>query len=894
MKKTILFCLAALLMLTVAVSAIDAENTRYACEDIGGFCQRGSCPSPYVNATINGECGELVTADGQVYRTSDYNICCKLPTVSSPDANGNIVCGGGSDMERTEYNPRELEVVSPLHITKTRCEQQGNVYLFSGLYLSSDIYLSAQESLHTDIPYNIEKTAACPNGEFISGGVVSGDITADSARHMLRIENGQFVSRDGCNTFGEYYHNQPSDFVMGGDTIAVNFADEDAPRATVSGHAYILWGDVFFGCPEKDSNGRAATCSLSAEMRYLNSEADGVNQAGNEMLSLNYVNVNGNGFISERLGLETFNSRVPPETIDKLKEKVPGLVVIPLGNMKNIVLTKSFEQGSAYPYIITAKTAADGSSTFNYLKIKSSSTKPVNIDAIGSGRERRALTEEIGISASDTGETATIDITADAARVSEKKQTAFGVDAGCGSAAGSSRAAINVFIGDKKLVKATVCNQIAIIPPLPAGASAAISPAYDNHAGQISLNKETREITLRRDGNDYGDLELGMLPGYDKYVQSSAYHSDNDAEIICVGTPSVISVSNRLGNARLELSDDTVAIKPEGKLFAHLGFGFTAGLCNTETTRIETFECNAAGECTLDGTRVTGIMEGQQIGSALQSRRQANPQRRAAGEGQKAAGEILGYEYGSCSSNNDCQRGLTCFNRLCRATCSERNGFSADEGCFISVALNSKCVTQSSGQRLCEVECNTNSDCSAMDSPSVCTNGECLPASELPPFSEDAKAAGEEQKGIFTRAWDGIKGVFGVSAKTAQETNACAAAGGRCRDRCYFDSEDTSTSGAANDACFLTPIAGQPIETRRCCIPKQEEGQNGCEMIGGTCKAECDYSWWNVLINRGGSERPVSRDQIPAAYLFCNRGDSCCMPLSACVEAGSGHLCEDY
>ncbi len=626
MKKTILCFLAALAMLSIAVYSLDVEtespNPLPPCENIGGFCQIGGCSPPYVNATLDGKCGELVTADEGVYRSADYNTCCKPEWVSSPDADGNIVCDGGSEYGSTTY-PEGLRDIIPAD--RARCDRDGYLILYSDLTEGTYTRMRNED-------FHAETRDACLNNKFVSEGSISGDITADSARKTVKIENGQFTGgQDICDAFGEYYRNKPTEFVIGGGTITISYAEMFHPRVTATGNAYILWGDIFFGCPKKDSSGRPVSCTLSAELESIGQ--------GNLMYTIKYVNVNGMGFISERIGLETFNSRTPPASIEELKEKAPeGLVVIPLSNMDNIVLTKPDEQGSAYT--ITAKPAADGSSMLNYLKIKSSDGTPVSINAIGrrSASGASVITEEVEISPSDTTKRTIIDVTADATRVSEKKQAPFGVDAGCASAAGASRASVNVFVGDKKLAKAAICNSISIIPPLPAGASASLDSRYDSHSGQLTLNKEAREIKLRRDGNDYGNLELGMLPGYDKYVQTSAYHTDNDAAIICAGTPAVISVSNRPGNARLELSDDAVAIKPEGKLFLHLGFGFTASLCNTNTTKIETFECNAAGECTLDGTRVTGMMEGQQVGPALQSTRQANPQRaqRAAGEGQKA------------------------------------------------------------------------------------------------------------------------------------------------------------------------------------------------------------------------------------------------------------------
>ena len=608
----IMFCLiAAIVMLAIAVSviAVEAEeNPLPLCRDAGGVCAYGQTSDITLETQVP-ECNSGEIAYTSVSDcNSQYKICCRNIDLSGPDAGGNFVCEGG-EAGSTTYNPKKLreifgtrsELPTENRISATRCSS-GIVSLYG-----------------TEIPLEYTMTA----------GSVYGKVTVDSARNMLTIKQGGISG--GSETgepVEEYYQNKPTIFNIVGDTIEVNFANKNAPRVKVSGDGYIILGDVFFACLKKDSNGRAVACSLSAEMEYQQRDT----LAHNSQLALKYVNVEGNGFISDSSsGFLAFTGSYgtpQAETIEEMRTR--DAIAIPLSNIRNIQLSKPVgNTEEKYPYRITFKTATDGSSAVNYLKIKSSSTDPVNIDAIGSGRERQVLTEEIEISASDTTDAVTIDVTADAARVSEKKQVPFGVDAGCASAAGASRASVNVFVGDKKLAKATICNRVSIIPPLPAGASASLDPAYDRDSGQITLNKETREIKLRRDGSDYGNLELGMLPGYYKYVQTSAYHTDNDADIICIGTPAVISVSNRLGNARLELSDDAVAIKPDGKLFAHLGFGFAAKLCNTDTAKIETFECNAAGECTLDGTRVTGMMEGQQVGPALQTVRQANPLRTA-------------------------------------------------------------------------------------------------------------------------------------------------------------------------------------------------------------------------------------------------------------------------
>ncbi len=292
--------------------------------------------------------------------------------------------------------------------------------------------------------------------------------------------------------------------------------------------------------------------------------------------------------------------------------------------------------------------------------------------------------------------------------------------------------------------------------------------------------------------------------------------------------------------------------------------------CDTDEDCGATEYCNLVGRervCVLQEQRAQGVKE--------------------------STGEILGYEYDSCSSNNDCQRGLICFNRLCRATCSERNGFSADEGCFIDTFLNSACVEQSNGIRICEVECETDSNCARMPVDSACVEGECLPGIE-----EGARTAA--QKGVFARAWDWTKSLFG--AKTIQE-NACDAAGGICRDICYYESEEASTSRSATDACFLTPIAGQPIETRKCCIPKEQESLNDCTILSGTCKSpeNCDTSRgadWPWQDDYQGSESIVmGRDANeacgsvyhrarpgPVGIYRRSRGDICCVPLDICPD----------
>ncbi len=539
------------------------------CRDFWGFCDN-NCDSDYVRVA-EGKCG-------------GEDVCCRAEQISGPDADGNLVCRGSS--MQTKYNPKKIIELYGKEVFRTgdigedinfriQCNDDGTI------------------SVYTDAD-----PALCMYGDWVDGGKMYGGITVDPARKTLKIENGGLAPYDLCSEV-EYPHNIPKEFSITADTITLSFANSEKPIVKVSGDGAIKWGDVFFGCQKKDSNGRAVSCSLSAGMKYVESEADRVNWAGNKMLSLDYVNVEGLGFISELDGLQTYLN-VQPDTIEEMKEQARrDFVAMPVSNLKSIKLFNPSAANRNYPYVIRVNTAPDGSSTFNYLKIKSSSENKVNIQGIGGRMGMQPLTEEIEITPELSNRDATLDITADERMVSAEKQSAFSVDALCADAGDSSTVKINVFIGSSKLLEAVECNHIAIIPPMPENTASQIASMNS----VIILSPESKKIKVIRDVHDYGDMSIWMLPGYEHFVLENPPGTGT----ICNAIPNVFSITNPRNNNVLEIGDVITEIKPEGRMPADLGFSFSAELCDNEKEIMETLACERTGECTLDGTRVFGI-----------------------------------------------------------------------------------------------------------------------------------------------------------------------------------------------------------------------------------------------------------------------------------------------
>lgn len=770
------------------------------CSDVGGWCDI-SCGPDYVR-TSDGKC--------------DYDeVCCREPGLSSPDAEGNVVCKG--EAYETKYNPKKIREMLGDVYYEVSCDESGSIYLAT-----------------------MNDPGGCLYGEYGSDGRMYGEIKADSTRKTLKIVNGGFVSEEGCDGFGEYFRNKPTGFSITADTIDISFANKERPIVKISGDGAIRWGDVFFGCQKKDSNGRALSCSLSAEMIYLTSEADEIYMAGNGMLSLSSVNVEGHGFVSGLDGLQTYINR-QPETIDKLKEEVgEEFVAMPLSNLKNIRLFRPVSGESNYPYTISVKTAADGSGTFNYLKIKSSTGNDVNIDAIGNRRGMQPMTEEIEIAPWHPVRDETLDVTADATRVSGEKQDAFSVNAQCADAGGSNRAKVNVFIGSNKLLEATQCNHVVIIPPATAGTGIAIADTHD--FTMVRLNPQAKEIKVTRDIDDYGDLSIWMLQGYENF----ALVNPAGAGSICSAIPNVYIITNPRNNNLLELGDTRLEITPEGKLIPDLGFSFTAELCDNDKELMETLACSKTGECTLDGSPVFGV-----TAAPMQEVRDAQRTGRRFEEGAKAAGErcendeecgrgyvcykISSDRYGtcmpeprqerktcqeaggrcqsdmcsatqinvdgrcsfppdtgtfcchsirtgglgikttgdSCRGDSDCNNNEVCNNGICLRAKLPPFGCEADSECRATEqCIEGECLKQCTddmgcyqgmicNEGFCSDGCRTSIDCFGGE---TCENGVCVSSTsetpEIPPFSEDAKASGEEQKGALSKAWDWVKGLF--------------------------------------------------------------------------------------------------------------------------------------
>ena len=255
-------------------------------------------------------------------------------------------------------------------------------------------------------------------------------------------------------------------------------------------------------------------------------------------------------------------------------------------------------------------------------------------------------------------------------------------------------------------------------------------------------------------------------------------------------------------------------------------------------------ECNELGSCYFQKRAVGGSCHAYTSSTPRQLSGEEFEEVVGAGdEGAKGVGDTCETDDDCGSSRYACEKGAGARYGICipagaarrnEETCRElggqcrtlgqcgesrtsvfASGCRSDEDCCVSRAAGAKGIIGEGSEDTLGQKCDTDEDCGA---------AEQCDLRERVCVLQEQRAQG---------------------AKTAQD-NACAAAGGRCRDRCYFDSEERTTSGAANDACFLTPIAGQPIETRRCCIPKEQEGQNACEILGGTCKAgdDCDFSTW--------------------------------------------------
>ena len=272
-------------------------------------------------------------------------------------------------------------------------------------------------------------------------------------------------------------------------------------------------------------------------------------------------------------------------------------------------------------------------------------------------------------------------------------------------------------------------------------------------------------------------------------------------------------------------------------------------------------DCGATEYCNLVGRERVCVLQEQRA------------------QGAKTAGEIP--PYAECEADSECGRNKKCFEGVCLVECSNDMGCAPDFVCRDGA---------------CRKGCNADVDCFQG---SRCIEKLCARQLQtLPPFSEDAKAA---EEGVFARAWDWTKSLFG--AKTTEEENACNAAGGMCRDICYYESEEASTSRSATNACFLTPIAGQPIETRKCGIPKEQESLNDCTILSGTCKSpeNCDTSRgadWPWQDDYQGSESIVmGRDANeacgsvyhrarpgPVGIYRRSRGDICCVPLDICPD----------
>lgn len=761
------------------------------CEDFGGFCDI-SCGSDYARVA-EGKC-------------SYEDVCCRDEWISGPDAEGNLICRGSS--MQTKYNPAKIKEVFGNDIYVASCEESGSIY-----------------------PANREYLSECDYGEYTDGGRMYGEITVDSARRTIKIEKGGFTSEDGCDLFGEYFHRKPTEFSITADTITISFANKTKPRISVSGDGAIKWGDVFFGCQKKDANGRAASCSLTAEMNYLESEGGTYEKAGNKMLSLNYVNVNGLGFISELDALQTYINR-QPDTIDKLKEEVGReFVAMPLSNLKSIKLFKPLSESRNYPYTISIDTASDGSSAFNYLKIKSITGNDVNIndaniDAIGNMRGMQPLTEEIKITPWHPVRADILVVTADAARVSGEKQDAFSVEAGCGAAAGLSRAKVNVFIGNNKLLEATQCNRALIVPPAPAGTGIAI--AGDDFS-IVRLSPSLKEIKVIRDIQDYGDLSIWMLQGYENFVLENPPGTGS----ICDAIPNAYIVTNPRNNNRLELSDELINIVPEGKLIPDLGFSFTAELCNG--TIMETLACKKTGECALDGSPVFGVTAApmREVRGAERTGRRFEEGAKGIGEGRE---DTLGQK---CDTDEDC---------------------GAREYCNLA-GRERVCVLQE--QRAQGAKTAEAAQCGRCGEGTfnICDKEECT---GLGTCSFQKSFVG----GVCSASIASSQRQLEDSAKSREE-NACRAAGGICRDICYRNEFKAYAGGAPHNSCRLIPIAGQPIEQRWCCLPNEEEEQNSCEILGGTCSPEpnCGMNWFKDFI--GGNSYRASLDSMPEASIAC-------------------------
>lgn len=634
-----------------------------------------------------------------------------LAAESAPDAQGNVVCSGEYT---TKYNPEKLNaIMTGLSDSFTASENEGRELLAQCMEIGTvmlDYYITG--------------------GGFVPFAELYGTVTANTATNKIEITDGALMPLE----MQERQH-VLNPVLIRGKSITLQFMKDAQqkikPMFKLSKDGiYVLEignAGVFFGCEEKDASGRALSCAMSGQL-YKEGDAEA------------YLTITGSGFVSEDVG--GFSSSrlssvyVGPKNIkeagESLGDEVPDdLVAIPLRDLKEIEVYTAPSMRTDYAYQLQAKAQTD-TSMIDDIKVKSNKEiQVVNfIDNYKPDDGSIGLVKIMGID--------NVMLNIDSGRMSEGMPF-MATLASEGPEAPFHR--ISVFRARSKLAESS--HEIYVFPESAEAAyDLIINSGSATPPDSLLLKPSTHEMKIF---SAYSALEVALLPSYNTVTITPSLERG-----MMQGS---VKVTNPNNNAWIMYENEELTWTP-GKTISQLGFNFNVNL-NPALGEAEMLSCATDGTCWLGSTMVIapGGLTQEKLSAAMAPARE----RRQAEEGQKAAA--------GCDSIEDCPTGRYCdlsmdepeCKRIGRISCSEEELCVAGLYCDAGRCRDIRGVSCENDE-----ECPENYACDAELKLCTMPSGQMSFGVELGK-TQPQQVSGEEfgeEKGIFRKAWNWIKGLF--------------------------------------------------------------------------------------------------------------------------------------